>query len=212
MVMDFDTMDDHTISKDLTHDYLYDLINMLADIDDREWWQIIHDPTTIKHTKSFDSSGVTLTEDDFIGFNKNNFTFEKSSENMRGYMAVIGSNEVVAEESISPDIWNDLTEVVRNSDIDSPAKANDYITNQAHRFEDKQISFVGTMNNSRTDKDYTDLDIGKTVTLNLKSGVMALYDGDTNPELFIEKMIVKQGEETGKKEHITLILRLREDI
>lgn len=206
-VLDMDTDITMTDLQDQTDNFIFQLLNLYSDMLGWEFWQI---GDVIKVKSSFVSSEVTLTEADIENYNDEQFNFEIDAWNIRDEVIVKGAYSARGNANISPEYsTTDQTNIVNNSDIFTAQQANDLASKIASKINtnaNKTMSF--TIDLDRTDKNYSALEIGKTVVVKIPAatGTMANFVDGEDGELLIEEMHYF---ELGNRDKATLILNKR---
>lgn len=176
LILDFDssTLFD---SSDYNSAYVLDVLNNYAKMSDREVWQAYD--YIVKCKSSYDDSGIDLTEADVIHDNTGNWlngSFTRNGREIIRSARIFGAGVTYVDTQL-PDYPSPRGDIYSDSRIATQAQAAVIVANiLTENSSPKEILRI-MINCNSSITNIENLDIGKTIDVNLYSGTIAITAG-----------------------------------
>jgi hypothetical protein len=169
-------VDDTTIADapDFRTAYIGDVLRAYAKLMNRKYWQ--ETGWTVKMPSSYGDTGLDLTEADFVTNPKmENWTFTRDGSNIIKHVQVLG-NGIFVEGYQTPEFFSPQSLIHNDNRLSSGVTASNYATNLLANNIGPQETIRFTLNMDGS-TDYSAIDIGKTVDINLYSSTIVITAG-----------------------------------
>lgn len=176
------TLDYGTSTKADAADYrtsmIGDILSSFAKMDNRRYWQQIGWVAQSLATGSLVSTGLTLTEADLVVNNDmEKWEIGRDGTEMRRHQMVVGNGNF-AEEFQTPTFPCPLSDLYTSNLISSQVIAKAHADSRLARYQGPKDIFECTVDhNNIAGTDYTSIDNGKTININLYSGTFTITNG-----------------------------------
>ena len=203
--------DDHTFKS------FFVLMQHISELTNSTFWADYDTVSTVemKSADNHDSVGIILTRPDIEGYNTEQWEITYDATKQRNQIRILGNN-VNFLKTITPDAdpfdLGDEVEIIEDSDIQTLLQASDLADSIAPRFISSEITASVTLNYSASNQDYTNVEVGKTIALQLPSSSdtsIANFSSGGDGELLIIAIELNRNDETGDQDHATLMLQRR---
>jgi len=160
---------------DWSNAYIRDVIMLYAQMMDRKVWHRYG--WTIACKSSYESSGITITENDIVEYynpQAQSWGYRRSAYELIRSIILLGDG-VRVTKSDTPDYSTDRALIVSDRRLSTVATATSTATNILNDLKSLKEYFYFRLDYDNG-TDYSALDVGKTLTVNIASGTISLTD------------------------------------
>lgn len=162
-------------AQDFRTSYIGDIIKRYERILKRESFQAKGFIVKLLDPSNYESTGLSLTHADFVNNPGEEWVYNPSARDVIRHAQVLGDG-VFAEGFQTPVLPSPQSLIISDTRVSSQVTANDIIANILSQNQDKR-KFLWFTLDLYDGTDYTELDIGKTINVNIYSGLLNITGG-----------------------------------